>query len=56
MNESAYRQAAQEVLDGDMARTAGGLVERMTVQGAINKSLILGGIMLLTAAISFSIA
>ena len=54
MKESAYQQAAHEVLDGDMARTAGGIVERMTVQGAINKSLILGGIMLLTAAVSFS--
>ena len=54
MKESAYQQAAHEVLDGDMARTAGGIVERMTVQGAINKSLILGGIMLLTAVISFS--
>jgi len=56
MKDSAYQQAAQDVLDGDMARTAGGIVERMTVQGAVNKSLILGGIMLLTAAISFSMA
>jgi uncharacterized YccA/Bax inhibitor family protein len=53
MKEQLYQQAAHDVLDADLAQpiTIG---ERMTVQGAINKSLILGGIMLLTAVFAFS--
>lgn len=53
MNEKAYQEAAHNVLDADMTQ-AGVIRERMTVQGAINKSLLLGGIMLVTAMISFS--
>lgn len=53
MKEQAYQQASREVLDGDMSR-AGAYVERMTVQGAVNKSLILGAIMLFTAVFAFA--
>ncbi len=53
MKEQLYQQTAHDVLDADLAQpiTIG---ERMTVQGAVNKSLILGGIMLLTAVFAFS--
>lgn len=53
MKEQLYQQTAHDVLDADLAHpiTIG---ERMTVQGAVNKSLILGGIMLLTAVFAFS--
>ncbi len=54
MKENAYRQAAQDTLDGDMAGSRSGSVDTMTVSGAVNKSLILGGIMLLTAIYAFS--
>jgi len=50
MNEKAYANAAQE------ARTtgqAGVIAERMTVAGAVNKSFILTGIMLVTAVVGF---
>jgi uncharacterized YccA/Bax inhibitor family protein len=55
MREQLYQQSAQDVdvLDADMARPVA-IGEQMTVQGAINKSLILGGIMLLTAVFAFS--
>ena len=53
MKEKLYQQASHEVLDGDMSR-AGAMGERMTVQGAVNKSLILGAIMLFTAVIAFA--
>jgi uncharacterized YccA/Bax inhibitor family protein len=55
MREQLYQQSAQDVdvLDADMARPVA-VGEQMTVQGAINKSLILGGIMLLTAVFAFS--
>lgn len=52
MKDKIYQEAAHNVLDANMTQ-AGIIRERMTVQGAINKSLLLGGIMLLTAAISF---
>ena len=52
MKEEAYRQSSQEVLDAGM--TASHVVtEKMTVQGAINKSFILFGILLLTSIYSF---
>ncbi len=53
MKDRVYQEASQDVLDADMTQ-AGVIRERMTVQGAINKSFILGGIMLVTAAISFN--
>jgi uncharacterized YccA/Bax inhibitor family protein len=53
MKEKLYQQTSREVLDGDMTR-AGAIVERMTVQGAVNKSFILGAIMLFTAVIAFA--
>lgn len=50
LNEKRMREAATlNTLDGDFVRHG----ERMTVQGAINKSFILLGIMLLTASIAF---
>ncbi|MEO1258284.1 MAG: Bax inhibitor-1/YccA family protein [Bacteroidota bacterium] len=53
MKEEALRNSTnQEVLDADM--TAAHIVtEKMTVMGAVNKSFILFGIMLITAAFSY---
>ena len=51
--EKALQRASQNTLDGDVIQTTG---ERMTVSGAVNKSLILGAIMLLTAAIGWTYA
>lgn len=51
--EQMFQRATQNTLDGDFIQTAG---ERMTVSGAVNKSLILGAIMLLTAVIGFAYA
>ncbi|MBK7869209.1 MAG: Bax inhibitor-1/YccA family protein [Saprospiraceae bacterium] len=51
MKEELYQKTAQGTLDGHLIQVAG---ERMTVQGAINKTLILTGIMLLTAAFAFA--
>lgn len=53
MKEEAYRQAASGTLDGDMIIREG---ERMTVSGAVNKTLILTGILLLTAIFGFQMA
>lgn len=50
LNEDKMREAAKaETLDGDFIK----IKETMTVQGAINKSFILIGIMLITAGIAF---
>ncbi len=52
LNEDKFRDAARtqtDTLDGDFITVR----EKMTVQGAINKSFILLGIMLLTSAIAF---
>ncbi len=51
MKEEAYRQAGTGTLDGDFIQRAG---ERMTVQGAINKSFLLGAIMLATAVVGYT--
>lgn len=51
MQEERFQNAANDTLDGNMIQVAG---EKMTVQGAINKSFILFGIMLLTALVGFS--
>ncbi len=51
MKEEMYRRTAEGTLDGDMIQVTG---ERMTVQGAINKTFILTGIMVLTAALGFA--
>lgn len=51
MRESAYEKSAQDVLDSGFARSGEG---RMTVQGAISKSFILAAILLVGAAIGFS--
>lgn len=53
MKEKLYQQTSQEVLDGDMVQS-GAVGERMTVSGAVNKSLLLGAIMVLTAAFAFT--
>ncbi|GJM35611.1 MAG: membrane protein [Saprospiraceae bacterium] len=51
MKEEAYHQSNSGTLDGDFIQRAG---ERMTVQGAINKSFVLGAIMLLTAVVGYT--
>lgn len=51
MKEEMYRRTAEGTLDGDMIQVTG---ERMTIQGAINKTFILTGIMVLTAALGFA--
>ncbi|HMQ48131.1 MAG TPA: Bax inhibitor-1/YccA family protein [Saprospiraceae bacterium] len=57
MSEERFLRSTQNVLDGDMTRQGPiTTTERMTVQGAINKTLILGAIMLLTALVGFSMA
>ncbi len=50
MREEAYENSAKEVLDSGMI---GVDAERMTVQGAINKSFILFGLMMITSIVSF---
>lgn len=57
MSEERFLKASHNVLDSDMTQR-GAIIstERMTVQGAINKTLILGAIMLLTSLIGFSMA
>ncbi|MEZ4935895.1 MAG: Bax inhibitor-1/YccA family protein [Saprospiraceae bacterium] len=52
MKEEVMRNSSQDVLDADMTN-AHLITEKMTVSGAVNKSFILFGIMLLTSAISF---
>lgn len=51
MKEELYRKTAQGTLDGHLIEVTG---ERMTVQGAINKTFILAGIMVLTAVLGFA--
>lgn len=51
MKEETFRNAANGTLDGDFIQVSG---EKMTVQGAINKSFILGSIMLVTAIFGFA--
>ena len=51
--EQMFKRATENTLDGEFIQTAG---ERMTVSGAVNKSLVLGAIMLLTAVIGFTYA
>lgn len=51
MKEEAYRNSSNEILDGGMTGVSTG---RMTVQGAINKSFILFGLMMLTSVVSFA--
>ena len=51
MKEDAYRQASNQTLDGEFIQRVG---ERMTVQGAINKSFLLGLIMLATAVVGYT--
>ncbi|MCB0519634.1 MAG: Bax inhibitor-1/YccA family protein [Lewinellaceae bacterium] len=50
MKEEAYRKSSNEILDAGLIDKG----ERMTVQGAINKSFILFGIMMLTTLVSFA--
>ncbi len=52
MSEKVYRNASSEVLDADMTQ-AGVQEDRMTVSGAVNKSLLLGALMLATAVFSY---
>lgn len=49
--EEIYRKASETTLDGDMIAVQG---EKMTIQGAVNKSYILTAILMLTAIIGFS--
>ncbi len=51
MKEDAYRNAANQPLDAEYANAG---VQPMTVQGAINKTFILTGLMLLTAIFAYS--
>ena len=51
MKEEAYQKAASGTLDGDMIQAEG---EKMTASGAVNKTFILTGIMILTAIVGFS--
>ena len=53
LKEEALRNSSQGVLDADMTSSAI-MTEKMTAMGAVNKSFILFGIMLLTAAYSFT--
>jgi uncharacterized YccA/Bax inhibitor family protein len=53
MSEKAYRNSSNQVLDSDMAGPIT-TTERMTVQGAINKSFILFGILLVTTFVSYT--
>lgn len=54
MSEKAYRKASQEVLDADLTQ-AGVQVDRMTVSGAVNKSLLLGALMIVTAVYAYTV-
>ena len=51
LKEQMYQRTSQDTLDGNFIQTAG---EKMTVQGAVNKSLILSVILLITAIIGYS--
>ncbi len=50
MKEEAYRDSSREILDSGMIDRT----ERMTVQGAVNKSFLLFGIMMITTFASFA--
>jgi uncharacterized YccA/Bax inhibitor family protein len=52
LSEKAFQRSSQEVLDADMTQ-AGSHTDRMTVSGAVNKSLLLGALMLVTALFSY---
>lgn len=52
MRDDAYRNAANQPLDADFNQ--GIISQTMTVQGAINKTFILTGLLLLTAIFSYS--
>ena len=52
LKEEALKKSSQEILDGDM--TASHVIaEKMTTAGAVNKSFILFGIMLVTTLLSY---
>lgn len=51
LQEEAFQKASRDTLDGSFIQVKG---ERMTVQGAINKTFILSGILLLTAWVGFN--
>lgn len=51
MREEIYQRTAHDTLDREFVRAGS---ERMTVQGAINKTFLLSAILLLTAVISYS--
>jgi uncharacterized YccA/Bax inhibitor family protein len=51
LSDKLIERASHDTLDGGFIRDN---TERMTVQGAVNKSLILGGIMLLTAILGYT--
>ncbi|NBC09404.1 MAG: hypothetical protein GVY26_19615 [Bacteroidetes bacterium] len=53
MSDKAFQRSSQEVLDADMTQS-GAQVDRMTVSGAVNKSLLLGALMLATAVFAFA--
>jgi len=52
-SDKAMQRASEKTLDGDFIMVAG---EKMTVGGAVNKSLVLGAIMLFTAFFGFTMA
>ncbi|MEM6380186.1 MAG: Bax inhibitor-1/YccA family protein, partial [Bacteroidota bacterium] len=52
MREDAYRNSASEPLDAGLGQAD--LVQKMTVQGAINKTFLLTALLLLTAVFSYS--
>lgn len=51
LNEERMQKASEEAMNGDMANVSGA---RMTVSGAVNKSIILALIMLATAVVGYS--
>ena len=53
MKEEMYQRTAQGTIDGTMIQRAG---EKMTVQGAVNKTFILATIMLATAVFGYTMA
>ncbi len=53
MKEETYQRASSEVLDNEFMQE-GAVEERMTVAGAINKTFLLFGIMMITAIISYA--
>ena len=55
MSEKAFQKASNQVLDADMTQ-AGTQTDRMTVSGAVNKSLLLGALMVATAVLSYAAA